>query len=1188
MIEWRNEAPFNNLLNSVETIANPFPNNDELDGTFQQGWYVNETPDYGPGGPAELLTNLTEGYKNFARHVILSRRIAVNREAFPPTPGLDNDLVDEAYIWFKFWSHQENGPYDFVKIDIREFGSDQAWEPIGFINYTTENVWNDYVMQINDYIGKDIQLRFVFVSDQCETGKGVLFKDFQLARVTSDTQHALFAEFLDAGTVGQLPEQIETLVDDSELNLAFLVGGDVATTSTAIALAVKQASGQLGQSIGIGSSLSGLGVAAFVLTATVVGLNYVYLNSDQPVQSIIFGAPPEALAGDPNLEQWLRNKREVFFDGMSQMTSPMVPDNVSLAYYAAALNGLLEVQEAALNGATNGDPAYVRSFTNAQGKGLKIIIPTEVGSVMNIHNNRIMFQRLFAELALMTEGISVSVYVYDTFNDAYYDLTIDNTDYLSAYHAAIRALNWAHNIWLQLDPRLNPFGFTGTPPVVTPRPLKVDELEKDVIPIFDVAEFPDFDECQGSPIVGSSQVPEPEDEPEDLPLPVSLDTKTQDPCGNFTLFLGRLSEVRRSNDDSSNPSAGCSGGVTPPTKHGSKSNPKNLPPNLNIDPRQGAFNTPDMFGVYFPFQQLRGDVIAWPPVDYYLEGREETLLMNRGYEFEQGAYSSEITEDEMIELGIVPNRKDIPLVDRNPNVPGKQFVFDNIIFEGNELIVHKPGPTTIISCRKTVNTVCLYALDTNASGKFVVEEQVNHVVSQLLHKVEFGGRQSVLAETDEIDNGANMAIFIPGYSEESYLIDRQSITGDRQYEHEDLRYLDKGFLGLDVEELAFFDNWQVDPFGPDRDWETYVYQSPAYLEPGLIGDEDTPQDGINRLFERYFLPGQDNGVEWFDSHKKANRTNVFDDIKDDPSPTVPLYFRDIDYAQEIFTAMARTDGPTLPDEDRVLAIYGENISATRALLMAAEVILSDDINLFGNLRIVLGLLDPVWPITIPLPDQPAAAVTDRYLDRLVFELSQKENVNVFVMHSQIPTLQEEWGPGGPDTWLRGTVEYDMSAISKFQEGNRQFLTKFIHALGHDGQIDMANCRDGALDEATTPLLGLTLDGQTCYSTMLPNERAWAGYMGPSCKEHRNYFRRSGTTKSYKQRAEDFTGASNIFRVLANKNTELFSQLVLNVINGGTRFQDILDSRVSIPDDVTTGGRSQGEPNDGANNQSKKP
>ncbi|MEM9327693.1 MAG: hypothetical protein AAGA85_18640, partial [Bacteroidota bacterium] len=429
-----NEEPYASINNEKEVLTDLFLDDDNSE-ALGTGWFVDEDPEYGPSGSATLLTNVEKGYRNNAQLEIRSRRVFIPGTDVPPIsfndvpPPLPTENISEAYITFKLWAHQENGDFDKVVIQAKEFGTNQPWAPLAEINYTTADEWNDYVLEISDYIGLAIQLRILYNSDQCLVGDGVLFKDFEMVRIAQETQNAMFPEFLEQMTSDGLQSQIETLQDDPDIRLAQIFGSDFAVPATLLGTTLALPAGPttpvLGVNLGLKSLLVGASriIPLVAVGVTLAGLRYQYLNADQPIETIVLNAPSSTLSEVPNLEQWLGSKRTVFFNGMTQLTSDLVPDNVRLAHYAMALNGLLEIQDAAVAGATNGDPAYVESFSNTASKRIRVVIPTQIGVTSNINNNRLMFKRFFAELALITKSINVDVYVYDTYTDSFYEVT---------------------------------------------------------------------------------------------------------------------------------------------------------------------------------------------------------------------------------------------------------------------------------------------------------------------------------------------------------------------------------------------------------------------------------------------------------------------------------------------------------------------------------------------------------------------------------------------------------------------------------------------------------------------------------------------------------------------------------------------------------------------------------------------
>ena len=1181
------------------------------DGPGGTGWFINEKPGFGPEPDRQVLlaTNVVPegesappGYDNYATYRLRSEK-SIDIPFWVGIPG--SERTSQCVLLFKMWSHMESNPEDHFSIRIRkEGGTDIDWMEVGTWDHTTvPDQWTQIAAPIPDnLIGEKVEFEFVFKTDLCETGEGVLIDDIRLWYLSQDSMVGLFADFVEQATAdGELAKAIG-LLDEGEGTS----GRQLQTVPVEAPTRIVNSNSVPGlannilrfntapNTVGLTSTTTGTPVTYRIGPVGAASILYIgatllhaYLFDPQPVESIIFSAPDEVYELDPNLKPWLENKRKAFFNGLPYLLSDMTEEQRT-TYYAFALNGLLELQDAHAK-SSYATPQHLQSFSNTNSKEITIVIPTEIGTAHSIHHHRMMFKRMFSELALTTKQIDVTVYVYNTATQEYYEVTAHNGDYYNAYEQSVRALQWASNIQGRLL-------------------IDDSERKKDETPSIDIAFYSEFNDFFN----GETGTPnKPNIVPKSPPTPlaalapegVATEVETAqdiDVCGEYVIALGRRGQMARSGSPNSSPgTSNTIGTISPPTKSSDFLDPVQRAANINLNVIDG-FDSNDgnitNFDVYAG--QSQDIIIESPLADYYLDGTPFELVLADGYLYDWGVYSRAIATEDLIAMGIKPKNKEMDIEDFFPDEPGIHVMIENIFFEQDELQDDAEAPAfrMLPQDGKYELEVCVYREETE---EFILVQQYNHIISHALHRMELDGSQKVMAPWQDSPielSPDNVAIFIPGYKEASYLLPGPNDIGKIDvFGYEDLNYNLKE-LAAPEEILNFHPKWQVNP---SRKWTTYALQSPAFLEPGPAEPKDGlygPTQKYEKLFDRFFNHNID-GAAWFDTDKGLNQSLASVEVEYDPGEEPPsnemgASSTDKQLLASLIDNMNTIAAPGNPI-DKTLAIYGENISATRALLAVYQTFLlfsGNPVQDFRDLRVVIGLLDPVWPLT-PTDvgaDEGAVKLMDQTLFEAVEFFANYENVTIFVMHSQQPILQQELYPSAfnrDNSWLQNTLEYDMSALEKYRDNHPNMLLKFIHALGPDSFVDLAHCTTNVPGNVQTDELGKTglagVLGKTCFSTLNENvgiDQPLSGYMGANCDLHRNYFQltlREGaspilvkTRESYKLKAHDFMGTSplfpvgNIFKFIYENDEERLKRFVIEIENISSGVNDLLDDIIT--------------------------
>lgn len=1121
-----------------EPLIGIFPDNDALEGEgTEQGWYVNETAAYGPGGTATLLTNISPVYANQANHVIETNFF----------PVLTESIYKEAYLSFKVWSHQEKGIYDHVKIEVKDIGENK-WSPLAYISgsydpsadYSNLNDvfsndpgvgWANYFIDLSLYINREVQLRFSFVSDVCVAGDGVLFKDFGLFGISEAIQHAEFARFLGEGTTANLVEEVPSAVRESiEVGLGgtIVVGGGVATAgliNTAVGTGTAPAIG-LAPGVGI--------VVAIVATGVIVYYAYKSLSGPQPASSIIFSASPTALAADPNLGIYLDHKKQVFFDGF-WMTDQMSKEPVERTLiYGTIINGLESVRSTAI-GANEDDPVYLPSFTDVNTKEITLVFPTETDLILDQNNVRFWLKRLFSEMALFTDELQIVPYVHNTYTGEYIKITTPTeigaeTDFFYAYGMAQAALDVADNIWsgAQAAPR----------------------EDENTIPTTDITiptagDIVLDDTCNEDPSENikdkGDNTPETEAEPK-LPGPggrVEVRLKTQrNACGGYAIWLGAAGYFTFSTLTKHTPNSPCYAIVpynASAIKAGNSVQPLNTI-NTWVLPFAGAVSF--QLGTKTTSQS---DLIESPGNFQHLDGSPFEIKLKEGFEPVRAFYEKGFANgfDDMEKIGLKPRKKEITITDLD-NVR-----IDHVTFSKGDLSLSNGAPFKQVPANGRYQVrVCAKDAEQNHFESDIKVDLISYRLSRIDR---FTGNQRVVFDVTELNPFKNAAIFVPGAAARGFIHQGGSgeISTDRIYEHEDLVFRNRTITG-GTERHTFFDRW--------KSFETYIYHSLGYMETVSLGDE------VYDIIARRILdPPPGGNLFFFDEAIGMNKS-------EDITPSVPLWQADKEYFRQVLDFYAVVAGNTPPGEDydlkctvqrqsnkgkKTVAIYAENVGILRILPAIRELLDEDIGSRYSKLRIILGFLDPVWP-----DSRPGLGDVSLWLKDHIDTLSKRPNVTVFTAQSGSPSLRSRiYGSDGNEV-LNLTARYDLSFLGDLgllnQESNPHILLKYMYALGAAGDLDIAYCGNDVTNPATGQL-GSYL-GMPCWSTRHPDLESvpYVGYVGPGCGDMRNYFRdpMGFPSQSYEFKALDFTGVSvaDIFRLMEEEERNRLSKIALKVEN----------------------------------------
>ncbi len=1140
-----NPGDFATLPRVNESLLNLFRDNDNLEGEgTEQGWYVKETATYGPQEPAALLTNIEAGYPNNARYAIESNFF----------PVLTQGIFKEAYLSFKVWSHQEKGIYDHVKIEIRSIGDDN-WNSLAYIsesydpdapysnfnNIATnqlEEGWANYFIDLSTYINKDVQLRFSFISDVCETGDGIMFKDFRIHGISEEIQQVEFTRFLDKGTadnrIDLIPAAIETATTVGLAGTVPVGGG--------LTVSALKGTGIIDPSIP--NAFKGLAPILVKSTPLVVGgvvigvmIYYYYKTSTdpQPAYAVIFTASPEDLATDPDLKRFLDHKKEVFFDGF-WMTDQLISDTERTLTYGAVVEGLEMVRNDAI-AASEDQPAYLQSFTNVSSKEIALVIPTETDFIMDQNNTRFWLKRFFSEMALLTDNIQIVPYVHNTFTGEYIKVTTSTdigaeNDYLYAYTLAREAIRIANNIWddeegEQTVPR---DGEIITIPVAGEVVLD-DTCNEDPSEIFKMRSQNTPPETETS-IDGNIRV---------------IRRIRRNACGGYAIWLGGAGYLTYNRLIKHSPHQPCYGMI--PYSASKNALSTQLQPLNTIETWLLPFAGAVSFNIGIKAEPL-DDLILSPQNDDYLNGDPFEIKLKDGYEIEDAFYEKNFinAENTVPAIGLKSGTKETTIEDpANTKIDhlNLKIELDPLSFETNKLIPPN-GSFRIRVCAK----------DTE-QNYFESAKEINLVSHRLSKITDNSGRQSVIFDLNELETAKNAAIFVPGTPERGLI--HNSGTGDsvnRIYEQEDLIFRDQKTNNGSITRREFFDRW--------NDFQTYIYHSLGYMESDVLGE-----DAYRIIADRIL-----------DNATSTDRVDFFDEYSgevisgNEVAPQKPLWKADKEYFRgilDVYAAAAAAD-PSSPADDynfrcdipgqtgkkgRAIAMYVEDVSILRMLPTIRELLDEDVSGQYVNLHFVLGFLDPVWP-----DDHPDIGDVNQWLSDHVEALSARSNVTVFTAQSYVTTLRNKiYGTDG-DEVLDKTIRYDLSFLdllrigNPINEGNNfNLLSKYMHALGEYGELGITYCSD-ALANPETEELGV-FAGVPCWSTVRPNlgPLPYIGYKGPACGSLRNYFKDPngfpGT--SYHFKGLNFTSLTgnnipDVFRLMEEDNQSRLRKIVLEIQN----------------------------------------
>ena len=1216
-----------------------------FDNGRNQGWFVDQVPINGPGDaeptePVELATNIGPFYENNAHLEIISDRILVpagvnststfscddlpqpNNCFVPPIPEVVYSY-EEIYLRFKVFSQLEN-VYDRVSIDVRVnplVGSPTAWvtcatiahtfdenspyafqEPL-FSGETADDGWADYMVDLSKYAGHRIQLRLRFDSDRCNVGGGVQMKDFQLIGISNDYQNLLFEELIGEAFVETvLDRAIEVLYDlvreellEGERSVSGRANFVGPIDPTELATLLQKLKGvkagtnvaKLLDAMGKAKAAAGAGGAAKLGLGSIIGQGLL-IGAGFGVSFAVAAAEAadkvQLYSLFEGLDAYSAGKRRVFLNGLTQLTANPT-DLEKLTMQVLIANAMHQVDP--LN--PTSERYGIESFVDVNSKKIKVVIPTETDLMLDINNSRMMFKRYFSELTMITDELSMDVYVYNTRSNKFYAISTDNADYLNAFERVDYALDVAYQYWekkaLTLDQwppfirredrgELDPTRYFFAEPsiIAVPSPEQVTTIaDTDIpdncfiignlstpgsggtnnedqpllcadifLPVHDPAATDIINAIQGRPEPISNAIPVPLSELQRAHAPARTRTATE-VCGTMALYAGISGSVTPigSIQPTSRPSEDSDYVHMQPTAvRPDQINGPDRAPNINGNTEQP--NSLDSSSAFDDDVNTASEepIIINPEANHYLDGTAFRLDIRPEFTFLYGSYKKDMQDEELSRLGIRRN-KNIAFLDKN------DVRIDNIIFEGNDLLPSSIAPyVSIPQDGRYELEVCARA----QNGELVEERTSYHILSSLLHRVSpVDGRQRVLHQVDDIDPNRNLAIFIPGVSKNSFLVDPSTFPPERLFGAADLDYDPTPIPVLGQPPFTSHDKW--------LDYDVYMYQSPAYLETALA----TARPSLNLLMRtaegRFFDTPGPQGVQWYDTFQRDRRDNNFSDVANNPSPTTSLIEQDRDYFEEIFFRFVLESG----DEPRVIAIYAENVSAFRMVKAVVNTAVFQTLESKPNIRLVLGLLDPVWDPRL-----------DQEIEDWLFRLQQKEQVMAFVAHSQTPTLEEEIylrSATEVEIALQGFVEYDWTFIDDLRIQNEHLASKFIYAMGANADIDMVYCTSEDLPNGT--VIGFNNRGHQCYSTVHTDEDGdelgFTGYFGPYCELQRSFFR-GGVNRnfnSYRFRGHNFSLLmGNEFEIVRDEDNSMRDLIIMEILNPSVEDELLLRSIIT--------------------------
>ncbi|MEM9325264.1 MAG: hypothetical protein AAGA85_06400 [Bacteroidota bacterium] len=1089
---------FSGLSKQVINLDDRFEDNNANEGPGTgQGWYVNEVAEYGTEESAVLLTNVTKGYPNLANYQIISLPFSI--------PELTLFPWNEPVLSFKAWSHQERGVYDHVRVEIRNRGQEE-WSTLSFISESldpdassAENGWTSYFVDVTPWMNDDdmAELRFTFESDICEVGDGIMFKDFRLYGLSQEVHYAEFMQFMDERG------------GDDLVAVGEIVAGTLAGAAEGTAGGI--AAGILAK---ISAAIPPIAIGAAIGVAVGLGIDYTYdevLNADQEAYAVMFSAPTATLDATPGLGQYLNNKKEAFFDGFWMIGAyDQIGTDRDLAF--ATISGAFEsVNQGIRDGsvsATRLDPAYITSLSNVQAKEISLVFTTETHTILTQDVTRLCLKKMFSELALYTESIIVNVYVYDTFTGEYLEVTSPEdigakTDYQLAYGMALAALESATKRWT-----------TGT--ATYPYPDVKEEEQQ--VPI------PDLKNPEDGTIVPAGQDAgvldqtcresateklqrrsrntnsDPQVERSTLrsaTKPDILLEAEQQPCGGYTVWFGASGVLTRSEEPKQSKQLTTCSALVAPNANGES--PGNVQ-NRGFDRR-----------VFMPYAGLAqfdigaeatdlNNLFVYPLDSNYYDGTPITIEIQPGYTFERAFYEKNFFGDRattMEAMGLRNKRKQEQIAD------DRLLKIDHLDFERNEIAAQ--GAIDFNEPFRQIPANGYYKVSVcarDANQQYFQEEIGISIIPNQLSAVGSTGRQRVVFDLNELDTTKDAVIVVPGASAIRGSVHRISeIDEDLKIRNylleEDLVYrIERAF---EKKRLAFFDRW--------ADFNTFVWNSPGYMEPDRFG-VSRYRDIADRILDD---PGSE-GVEWYDDLRNRVLHNEFPRAYNAMSPTKPLWQADKDYLEGViarFSAAAETVDPALgtqiacplPGADafgKVMYLMVNDVGILRVLPALTQILNENES--FANVRIRVGLFDPVWP-----ENHDEIGNVTQWLNGFLNDLASMDNVTVFSANSRESLRNQVYGGSNDQELLQNTVQIDMAVLNDSNEApetlselNPNVLLHYFYSLGASGDLEISHCQNG-IDNPATDFLGFS-DGLNCYRTLRKEQglTPFVGYPGPTC------------------------------------------------------------------------------------------
>ena len=1172
-IYFEQEDEFIGLSKTFSSLDFLFNDVDALEGPGNsQGWFVNEVAEYGPAESATLLTNKTQFYPNGVKYEITSNPFIV-----PENLGYE---WQEAILGFKVWSNQERGIYDYVQIEVKSVDQDNWSTPIfisesldptalysNLIDLETGDIdagWAQMFVDLSPWKSNSeaVQMRFTFESDDCEFGEGVMFKDFRIYGISEEIQHAEFLSFMSSGGVNIEVASVEAAV-------AALVAA--APTGTA---------GGIGAGLlkGISVAVPPIGIGIGIGVALGLAIDYTYdevINPAQEAHAIMFSAPQATLDANPTLSEFLDHKKQVFFDGFWSIGQYDRQGTDAVLAYGKIIDAFESIKEEATS-ATRLNPAHLTSFSNAQSKELSLVFPTETHTILHQNNTRLWLKKVFAELALYTESIDLRVYVYNTFKSEYIEITTPedigaNTDYLYAYELAQTAMDVATEVW---DDERQAYPYPEPPVTTAPSPelgIPTTVDESGAIVLDQSCKITDGVEKSGGRT--PQRKPQPRGRPLPAPLPILQKSETS-PCGRFTVWLGGAGIKTRTTLEKHKTISTCYSMVSNRANNGSSALGQSLNTlTTEIIPYGGAVRWDVNAN-----SSAALDLFVNPEDGHYYDGSEISLEVKEGFTlerawYEKTIYANQLNRKEVMErMGLKNVRKQIPLRDQSV------IKIDHIDFEKDDLIssalalgdesqfyqIPANGNFTIRACAR------------NQSQEYVDQEIRINLLPNRLSSVGPTGRQRVVFDLNTLDVSQNAVIVVPGAaairgSMHTAFTEDGLDFKERRYDlEEDLIYEVDGLVNDG--RYQFFDRWDG--------FNTYVWNTPAYMEPNVFGISSY-KEIADRILKN---PGPD-GIEWFDDNFRGVRDNASPQVPNDISPTLPLWKNDQPYLQQIlarFSAAALSDAnaevkkiacplPGSENHDRVLNFLVHDVSVLRIIPTITEILKSND---YSNLRIRIGLLNPVWPEST----NSLGNVTG-WLRSYIDDLSKMPNVTVFTANSQKSLREQVYGDRG-EGLLSGTIQYDLSILQESVEGeittdelNPKALLNYFYALGSSGDLEISHCREAVADPLTE-FLGFS-QGLSCYRTFRKEIglTPLVAYTGPKCSL-RGYFKDSETNQPISNYSFDMLNlnaepsADHQIEGIYNRS-ERYKSFPLLIKDISTIDKELLNKRVTGEEQPTT-------------------